>query len=114
MCPSECADALSHSQRQGATPHGPCVATELPLLLTPAFAPITALALSRSDARCRDCCLPDSPVISPAQGAERIAPMLTPLLSRWYARLAQAVDWMVGWTKLPPPLGAATLLGMRR
>ena len=39
--------------------------------------------------------------------------MLTPLLSRWYARLAQAVDWTVGWTKLPPPLGVATLLGMR-
>jgi hypothetical protein len=35
------------------------------------------------------------------------------LLARLFARAAQAVDWSVGWTKLPPVLGVITLLGLR-
>lgn len=39
--------------------------------------------------------------------------MTDSLLSRLFARAAQALDWSIGWTRLPPILGVATLLGMR-
>jgi Animal haem peroxidase len=36
-----------------------------------------------------------------------------PLIGRLYDRIALAVDRIIGWDKLPTPLGLATLLGLR-
>ncbi|MFI1435133.1 peroxidase family protein [Streptomyces lydicus] len=49
---------------------------------------------------------------SVAQGSSRTADGQSPFI-RAYNRLALAVDRRTGWHNLPPPLGLATLLGLR-